>query len=62
MFVTTADSELWMFKLPGGESKIFSGHGERAECACVLADGRRAAVGYGDGSIRIFDLRFGIQS
>ncbi len=48
-----------MWKLPSGDSKVFSGHGERAEAARVLPDGRRAAVGYGDGSARVFDLKSG---
>jgi WD40 repeat protein len=30
LFATTADSELWMWKVPSGDSKIFSGRGERA--------------------------------
>ena len=38
---------------------MIPGHGESAECADLLPDGRRAAVGYGDGSLRIFDLRTG---
>jgi len=59
LFATTVDSELWMWKIPSGESKIYAGHGERAECADLLPDGRRAVVGYADGSLRIFDLKTG---
>lgn len=35
-----------------GDSKLFSGQGEKAECGSIMADGRRAACGYADGSIR----------
>ncbi|TRY61942.1 hypothetical protein TCAL_03720 [Tigriopus californicus] len=59
LFATTVDSELWMWKIPSGESKIYSGHGERAESAKILPDGKRAIVGYGDGSMRLFDLKSG---
>ena len=38
---------------------MIPGHGERAECAELLPDGRRAVVGYGDGSLRVFDLKTG---
>ena len=40
-------------------SHVTLGHGERAECAELLPDGRRAVVGYGDGSLRVFDLKTG---
>eukprot|EP00095_Tigriopus_kingsejongensis_P003273 maker-scaffold675_size187964-snap-gene-0.28 protein:Tk03273 transcript:maker-scaffold675_size187964-snap-gene-0.28-mRNA-1 annotation:"hypothetical protein DAPPUDRAFT_187565" len=59
LFVTTVDSELWMWKIPSGESKLFAGHGEKAETAKVLHDGKRAIVGYSDGSLRLFDLKSG---
>lgn len=59
LFCGTADSEMWMWKIPGGDSKLFSGPGERTECGAVLADGKRAVCGYTDGSIRLFDLKSG---
>ena len=43
----------------GGQSKIFQGHGDPVETAVILPDGRKSAVGYSDGSMRIFDLRTG---
>ena len=59
LFATTTDSELWMWKIPHGDSKIYSGHGEQADTAAILPDGRRVIVGYGDGSMRLFDLKSG---
>ena len=40
-------------------SHVTPGHGERAECADLLPDGRRAVVGYNDGTLRVFDLKTG---
>ena len=40
-----------------GQSKIFQGNGEKVETALILPDGKKAGVGYADGSIRIFDLK-----
>lgn len=40
LFATTADSELWMWKIPNGDSKIYPGHGEKAECAEIMPDGK----------------------
>ena len=45
--------------ITGGQSKIFQGHGDRVESAVILPDGKKSAVGYSDGSLRIFDLRTG---
>lgn len=59
LFCGTADSEMWMWKIPSGDSKMFHGQGEKTECGVVTADGRRAVCGYSDGSVRIFDLKSG---
>ncbi len=59
LFVGTEDSQLWMWKIPSGDSKIFQGHGEKIETVQILHDGKRAAVGFGDGTMRIFDLKSG---
>merc|ERR1719167_854785 len=57
LFCGTADSEMWMWKIPSGESKLYQGQGEKTECGCLMADGKRAVCGYTDGSIRLFDLK-----
>ena len=59
LFCGTADSQMWMWKLPGGDSKVFTGPGERAECGQVVGEGRKAIVGYNNGSLGVFDLRTG---
>lgn len=59
LFAGTVESELWMWKIPTGDSKIFTAHGEKVECAKILPDGKRATVCYGDGTMRLFDLKTG---
>ena len=53
----TSDGEVWMWKIPKGESKIFPSPG----CTCtngkILPGGKTAAFTYSDGSLRIFDLK-----
>jgi len=59
LFAGTQDSNMWMWKIPSGESKLFTGAGAGAQCAEVLSDGRRAVVGYSDGTVRQWDLKSG---
>ena len=35
-----ADSDMWMWKIPSGDSKVFQGQGENNECATILPDGK----------------------
>ncbi|KAM3852345.1 angio-associated migratory cell protein isoform 2-T2 [Vipera latastei] len=55
----TADGNCWMWKIPSGECKTFQGPNCPATCGHVLPDGRRAVVGYEDGTVRIWDLKQG---
>uniref|UniRef100_A0A670Y7X1 Angio associated migratory cell protein n=1 Tax=Pseudonaja textilis TaxID=8673 RepID=A0A670Y7X1_PSETE len=55
----TADGNCWMWKIPSGECKTFQGPNCPATCGCVLSDGRRAVVGYEDGTVCIWDLKQG---
>ena len=48
-----------MWKIPSGDSKVYLGNGEKAEGAKLMPDGKRVIVGYGDGSMRLFDLKSG---
>jgi len=59
LFAGTEDSQVWMWKMPGGDSRVFTGSGERAECGAVMGEGRRLLAGYGGGGLRLFDLRSG---
>ncbi|XP_037552613.1 angio-associated migratory cell protein [Nematolebias whitei] len=55
----TDDGSVWMWKIPSGHSKTLQSPGCQATCGKVLPDGKRAVVGYEDGSVRVWDLKHG---
>ncbi|KAI2663982.1 Angio-associated migratory cell protein [Labeo rohita] len=55
----TADGNVWMWKVPSGECKTFQGPNCQATRGKILPDGKRAIVGYEDGSLRLWDLKQG---
>ncbi|XP_038600216.1 angio-associated migratory cell protein [Tachyglossus aculeatus] len=55
----TADGNTWMWKVPGGDCRTFPGPSCPATCGHILPDGKKAVVGYEDGSVRVWDLRLG---
>ncbi|XP_077176767.1 angio-associated migratory cell protein [Paroedura picta] len=59
LFAGTADGNSWMWKIPGGDCKTFQGPNCPATCGHVLPDGKRAVVGYEDGTVRFWDLKQG---
>ncbi|XP_031557021.1 angio-associated migratory cell protein-like [Actinia tenebrosa] len=55
----TADGDVWMWKIPSGDTKTFQNHGCRTSCGLFMNDGTRASVGYADGTIKVWDLKKG---
>ncbi|KAK5891293.1 hypothetical protein CgunFtcFv8_018564 [Champsocephalus gunnari] len=55
----TDDGNMWMWKIPSGECKTFQSAASQATCGKVLPDGKRAVVGYEDGTVRVWDLKQG---
>lgn len=55
----TDDGNVWMWKIPSGDCKTFQSSSCQATSGKVLPDGKRAVVGYGDGTVRIWDLKQG---
>lgn len=55
----TADGNMWMWKIPSGECKTFQGPNCQATSGKILPDGKRAVVGYEDGTMRLWDLKLG---
>ncbi|XP_078260465.1 angio-associated migratory cell protein [Rhinoraja longicauda] len=55
----TDEGSCWMWKVPSGECKTLPGTGCQATCGKFLADGKRAVVGYEDGTVRVWDLKQG---
>ncbi|XP_024150309.1 angio-associated migratory cell protein [Oryzias melastigma] len=55
----TDDGSVWMWKVPAGGCKTFQSPGFQATTGKILPDGKRAAVGYEDGTVRVWDLKHG---
>ncbi|KAJ4442043.1 hypothetical protein ANN_11909 [Periplaneta americana] len=53
----TISGEVYMWRIPVGDWKLLPGHGSKTDYGLILPDGKRAAVGYEDGSIKIFDMK-----
>jgi len=49
--------EVYLWKVPSGERKFFYSHNTACKAGVVHPQGRHAAFGYEDGSIRIYDLQ-----
>lgn len=48
-----------MWKIPSGDCKTFQGHSMKTTCGALLKDGRRVAMGYEDGVVKVLDLKEG---
>ncbi|XP_064419954.1 angio-associated migratory cell protein [Latimeria chalumnae] len=55
----TTEGSSWMWKVPSGECKTFHGPSCQTACGKILPDGKRAVVGYEDGTVRLWDLKQG---
>lgn len=53
----SVQGEIYMWKIPDGDCRILPGSGSGVETGVLLPDGKRLAVGYEDGTIRIVDLK-----
>ncbi|XP_061841235.1 angio-associated migratory cell protein [Nerophis lumbriciformis] len=55
----TDGGNMWMWKIPSGDCKTFQSSACQATSGKVLPDGKRAVVGYEDGTVRLWDLKQG---
>jgi len=53
----TVDGSSWMWKIPSGDCKTYAGPNCASSVGQLHPDGKRLCVGYGDGSLRIWDLK-----
>lgn len=55
----TKAGDAWMWKISNSnpQTKTFQSFGTENMCATIFKDGRRVAMGYEDGSIRIWDMK-----
>ncbi|CAG4944340.1 unnamed protein product [Colias eurytheme] len=49
--------DIYVFKIPSGDTKVLQGHNIRTECGKIYPDGVRLAAGYEDGVVKIWDLK-----
>jgi len=59
LFAGCEDGSIYMWKIPSGECKIYSGSTSKCENASLLPDGKRILAGYADGTIKLFNLKSG---
>lgn len=41
LFAGSVEGEIYMWKIPSGECKVFQGFGQKTETATVIADGKQ---------------------
>ncbi|XP_047545134.1 angio-associated migratory cell protein [Vanessa atalanta] len=49
--------DIFIFKIPSGDTKVLQGHNIKTECGKMFHDGVRLAAGYEDGTVKIWDLK-----
>uniref|UniRef100_A0A182N373 Uncharacterized protein n=1 Tax=Anopheles dirus TaxID=7168 RepID=A0A182N373_9DIPT len=54
--------EVYVWRIPSGDCKVLPGHDAKAETAELTHDGKKLAVGYGDGHFKLWDLKSGTAS
>ncbi|XP_014479534.1 PREDICTED: angio-associated migratory cell protein [Dinoponera quadriceps] len=59
LLAASENGEIYMWKLPKGQCKIFHGNGTIVESGAIFPDGKSIVVGCRDGTIRIIDLKEG---
>lgn len=59
VFGAPVDGDIYMWKIPSGECKIFSTHGSKSTSNALSASGKELFVGYEDGSVKLWDLKAG---
>lgn len=59
LFAGSADGDMWMWKIPSGDTKTFQSHGVACNIIKVLPNGKHACAGYNDGAVKIWDLKAG---
>jgi len=59
LIAAVTSGEIYMWRIPGGECKVIPGHAATTDCGVVMPDGRRVAVGYSDGAVKVFELKSG---
>lgn len=59
LLAAASSGEVYLWKVPSGECKMLPSHGSSSNCGAFMPDGKRAVIGYTDGSVKVFDLKSG---
>lgn len=51
--------DIYVWQIPEGHCKVLASQGTSTTCAKVLSDGKRLLAGYGDGQVRLWNLKSG---
>lgn len=49
--------EVYVWRIPSGDCKVLQGNGHKAEIGELMADGKRLIVGYGNGTVKLWDIK-----
>ncbi|XP_044750745.1 angio-associated migratory cell protein [Coccinella septempunctata] len=49
--------EIYIWQVPSGNCKALPSHGQVSSCGKILPDGKRLVAGYGDGQVKLWDLK-----
>lgn len=51
------NGEVYVWRIPSGDCKVLQGNGHKSEVGVVTADGKKLIVGYGDGTVKLWDIK-----
>ncbi|XP_065566334.1 angio-associated migratory cell protein-like isoform X2 [Artemia franciscana] len=57
LFAGDISGSMWMWQIPSGMCKTFSGDGKSNNCGVLFHSGDRFACGYADGTVKIWNLK-----
>lgn len=57
LFAGTSLGDVYMWKIPSGDCKIYASHGSRTTCGAITPNGKEIIVGYEDGTLKKWDLK-----
>jgi len=49
--------EVYVWRIPSGDCKVLQGNGHKSEVGELTNDGKKLVVGYGDGTIKLWDIK-----
>ncbi|GAB1602472.1 angio-associated migratory cell protein-like [Argonauta hians] len=53
----TVSGQIWMWKIPSGDCKTFTGANSSVSCGKILPDGKRVCAGFENGMVKVIQLK-----